>query len=76
MYLYPAWLQLRLANAKISIKKRKGKGLWEIKVIFFAPLYKSTVLILIYWLWLCEPAKMLFGQSTDSISKEMVLFGI
>jgi len=50
-------------------KKERGKG--EIKHIFFALLHKS----IIYCLWLCEAAKMLFTQPTDSISnpEEMIL---
>jgi hypothetical protein len=73
------------ANATVSFhpiplgvwggRKEKKKGemerLWEIKHIFFALLHKS----IIYRLWLCEAAKMLFAQPTDSISnsEKMVL---
>jgi len=55
-------------------KKVKRETLWEIKYIFFALLHKSTI----YCLWLCEAAKMLFAQPTDSISnsEEIALLGI
>jgi hypothetical protein len=51
----------------------KRERLWEIKHTFFALLNP----VLIYWLWLCESAKMLFAQPTDSISnsEEIVLLG-
>jgi hypothetical protein len=54
-------------------KERKGR-LWEIKHIFFVLLNH----ILIYHLWLCEAAKMLFALPTDSISnsEDIFLLGI